>query len=501
MSDKTAPRAMRRREFLRQCGGWAAGVLAVGSLSRCDGLPVVRQGQANPALLSAAAADIYAEESRGPLEWWRHGVGQGGINPSPLPQGVQDGLRDLHPRLVRVFLQEFFRIYTETGRFDWSRLDPYLESFARNGAKVVASICIKPKRLFQRIDQKLWRPTSEAEWQGVVSELVSRYSVQRPIVSHWEILNEPDIGENGGTPFLISDPRSYFAFYRFTVDAILRANPEAKVGGPAATFAGSEPLPGLIEECKRTGVQLDFVSWHRYDDDPKSHAAGVEQVKKRLLGFPGHRPGTMVTEWSKSFDPVSIEELAFHPSRAAIVATTILAFMDSGLDWSFYYHLWDQYVRASDFKPFMSDAGVRNMVHHWNEVPHRFGLFGVNGEVRPQYFVFWMLGRMGSDRISASCDQPSLRILAARSSAGINAMLVNSGPETAGRLVTLKYHKLTPGVKRLTVYRIDSNRQWSEQPFHLNPTERRTVETADEFSCQVVAPGSSVTFVKLRKGT
>src|SRR5262245_45218717 len=139
----------------------AAG-LWMGSNGQSGASPIpAAHGQVNPATLSAAAADIQTDQTQGPLEWWRHGVGQGGINPSPLPSGVQDGLRDLHPRLVRVFLQEFFRVYTDTGLLDWTRLDPYLSSIAASGAKVVASLCIKPKRLFENIDQKNWRPSVE----------------------------------------------------------------------------------------------------------------------------------------------------------------------------------------------------------------------------------------------------------------------------------------------------------------------------------------------------
>lgn len=449
--------------------------------------------------LPSTSADIHADATPGPLEWWRHGVGQGGINPAPLPPGVQEGVRRLQPRLVRVFLQEFFQVYTNEGRYDWSRLDPYLASFARTGARIVAAICIKPRRLYPRVDQRVWRPTNVGEWQAVIAELVHRYSVRRRLVTHWEILNEPDIGEEGGTPHLIPDPESYYAFYRFTVEPILKVFPGAKVGGPATTWAGGEPLPGFVERCARDGMRLDFVSWHRYEDDPGVHAAGVEQVKKRLAAFRPNRPETMVTEWNKAFDPVSVEELAFDPSRAAAVASTLLSFLDSGLDWSFYYHLWDQSVRAADFAPFLSRAGVRNMVHHWNEVPHRFGLFGVSGEVRPQYFVYWMFSQMGEARLQAETGHSGLRILAARSAAGaVNGLLINARKDTGDRLVNVRFHKLEPGRKQLAVYRIDSRRKWDASSLQLLPVERREVDTGMEFSCQVISPAPSVTLLRLR---
>ena len=57
------------------------------------------------------------------------------------------------------------------------------------------------------------------------------------------------------------------------------------------------------------------------------------------------------------------------------------------------------------FQPFFRDPNI--MYHHWNEVPHRFGLFGLNQEVRPQYFVFQLLGKLGSRRLHAACDAPT----------------------------------------------------------------------------------------------
>src|SRR5436305_4873853 len=135
---------------------------------------------------------IKAEAPLRRLEAWRHSLGCGGINPEPLPERVVVGARRLQPRLIRVFLQEFFRIYPGGGRFDWSRLDPYMDALSRTGARVMAAITIKPKALFPRIDHSVWTPSDEGEWRKVVFELVKRYSVDRPLVTHWEIGNETD---------------------------------------------------------------------------------------------------------------------------------------------------------------------------------------------------------------------------------------------------------------------------------------------------------------------
>jgi hypothetical protein len=450
---------------------------------------------------------------QGPLELWRHTLGHGGINSLPLPERVVEGVKQLKPRLMRTFIQEYFNIYPAHGQFDWTRLDPYMEALSRTGASIVAAITIKPNVLFPAVDHARWQPNDVAEWQRVIFELVRRYSVERPIVSYWEVGNETDIGEQGGSPFLIPDPRSYGEFYRMAIKPILEAFPQAKVGGPAACWITNEPLPGLVAYCRETGTQLDFISWHLYSNDPTQHAYGVAQAKALLAHYPGKRPEMLITEWSKGFerapdlfDPyahrigrvVSVEEMAFEPRRAAIVAASILAMLDAGLDWSFYYHVWDQVFYPDAFRPFFSEAGLALMVEHWNEVPHRFGLFGVSGEVRPQYFVYWMLSRLGDERLISHSDHADLGVLAARGPRDVSTLIANFNPGgSADRIAAIRYTNLTPGRKMLTSYRIDAERRWSEDALQLHPVEQREVYAPATFRCQVYVPADSVVLVRL----
>src|SRR4051812_13981642 len=74
----------------------------------------------------------------GPLELWRHTFGRGGINSRPLSDRVAAGMAKLRPRLVRIFLQEYFQIYPAQGVYDWSRLDPFMESMAKIGGNILA---------------------------------------------------------------------------------------------------------------------------------------------------------------------------------------------------------------------------------------------------------------------------------------------------------------------------------------------------------------------------
>jgi hypothetical protein len=443
-----------------------------------------------------AAVRVNAGRAMGPLEVWRHGFGRGGINAGPLSQRVIAGMRQLRPRLMRTFIQEFFDIYPQRGVLNWSKLDPYMESLAATGAKVLAAIAIKPRVLFPAIDETIWRPNDVAEWQRVITALVRRYSVERPIVTHWNVGNEVDIGENGGTPFLTAAPEAYAGFYKMTIAPILETFPGAKVGGPAVANAAGDLLAGFLDICRRDKVQLDFIAWHLYADDPELHRGFVEKHRKLLAGF-DKRPEMMVTEWNKGFDQVSVEDQAFAPRRAANAAAILLAMIDAGLDWSFYYHFLDQVAYRRDFERFFAKPEI--MYHHWNEVPHRFGLFGVNEEVRPQYFVYWMLGRMRDLRVAAESDSAEVRVLASGAEDGSCAvMVVNfSLGGSRDRVVAVNLAGLEAGERQLTVYCIDGRRAWDASRLQMKAVETRAVEVKSAFECHVLLPADSVVLLEL----
>lgn len=443
--------------------------------------------------------EIDAGAVLGPLETWRQGVGHGGINPLPLPEKVAQGTARLRPRLVRIFIQEFFRVYPEHDRFDWSRLDPYMERLAETGAKVMAAICIKPPPLYPAIDHAIWRPSDPAEWQRVVTELVRRYSVERPLVTHWEIGNELDIGEHGGSPYLITDGEEYGEYFTLTAEAVRRVFPQARVGGPAAAGIHSPMVNGFLRYCARTGTGLDFLSWHLYHSDPGVHLEHLRYARRLVAESGVPAPELMVTEWSRRlFDGISVEDDAFDPRRAAVVAFTAIRFLEAGLDGSFYYHLWDQACLTEDFRPFFSQAGLDGMLHHWNEVPHRLGLFGVNAEPRPQYFACWMLSQLEGERLACRSGRGDLAALAGRDGQAIAAVLANYSIERSiDRVAAMSFAGLIAGVKRLTVWRVDADRRWDEETLELRPVEQREVDTGTGFACQVLVPADSVVLVRL----
>ena len=440
------------------------------------------------------AIDLRSE--RGALESFRQSIGIGGVSPIPPTGRMIEGARKLKPRLTRIFIQEFFEIYPEHGRFDWAKLDRYMDAQDKTGTKVVAAIAIKPKPLYPKVDEKIWRPSDVAEWQRVISALVKRYSVDRKLVTYWEIGNETDIGEVGGCPYRMS-PEEYLEYYKFTTEPILKAFPGAKIGGCAVADSRGDYLPQFVRLCGEQKVRLDFISWHLYCDDPREQVRLAEKYAKLANEFPGKRPELLLTEWSSDFEPVSVQEQSQESRRAAITAATAMDLMDARdarVDWTFYYHLNDQVAKWDDFAPFFRDPRI--MYHHWNEVPHRFALFDLSGEVRPQYFVFQMLSRMPATRVQGRSDQKDLRVIASKDAHRVAAMLCNYAlGGSRNQIATVGFSNLTVGRKRLIVYRIDRAAAWSSKRLELIATEDRAFDSRESFACQVYCPGDSVTMV------
>jgi xylan 1,4-beta-xylosidase len=115
-------------------------------------------------------------------------------------------------------------------------------------------------------------PKDYQKWAELVFQLVrhlrERYGDAAVKTWLWEVWNEPDIGYWKGTP------EEYFKLYDFSVDAVLRALPDAHIGGPDSTGPASpkaaEFLRMFLEHCAhqknfasgKTGSRLDFIAFH-----------------------------------------------------------------------------------------------------------------------------------------------------------------------------------------------------------------------------------------------
>jgi hypothetical protein len=342
-----------------------------------------------------ARITVHLDKNLGPMEMDRFALGQGGLSDEPMLAGRVAEVRALNPRLIRLFVQEYYDLLPAPGRYHWTTLDAAVDQILATGAKPLMCITFKPRTLFPRIDQDIVEPESYEAWEELVYNLVRRYKERGTGIRYWEVSNEPDIGENGGCPYRFQ-PDSYTRYYARTVGAILRADPEARVGGPALANLNSPILPALLDFCQREKQPLHFISWHIYSNDPLRIRRTIEQARALLANYPGLKAETVLDEWNMSLSAPVLDP-RFQPCFVAEVAWQM---REAGLDYSCYYHIRDYHVEPDKFARFMSPAGTALMTRWWNQTSQFCGLFDFQNRVRPAYFTFRLLSRLTGDRLA-----------------------------------------------------------------------------------------------------
>jgi xylan 1,4-beta-xylosidase len=233
-------------------------------------------------------------------------------------------------------LNDDIGVYQEEGGkavYDWTRFDQVYDAVVAAGMRPVVEIGFTPPPLASEPKEKLhWyggvpanisQPKDWVKWRkfmaAIVQHLEARYGVEE-VRSHWlfEVWNEASWmyspGEGG-----------YSELYYRTVSGLLAGDPEVKVGGPAGSAASSVTLiPSLVNFTRSNGLELDFVSWHRYGNDEgetnRADANGMLAFHERLgdiiedTGFAGL---SLNDEWGPSFDP--------HPVRDNEVSASFIA--------------------------------------------------------------------------------------------------------------------------------------------------------------------------------
>ena len=175
----------------------------------------------------------------------------------------------------------------EQGRpvYDWTILDRMFDAYRENNVRPYAQIGFMPKDLSIKPEpyQHHWTPAAKydeiytgwayppkdyAKWAELVYQwvqhCVDRYGQAEVEQWYWEVWNEPNIGYWRGTR------EEFFRLHDYAIDAVRRALPTARVGGPDVAGSGGRFSEAFLEHCLRgtnfatgtVGTPLDFVSFH-----------------------------------------------------------------------------------------------------------------------------------------------------------------------------------------------------------------------------------------------
>ena len=421
-----------------------------------------------------AQIEVNFSERLGPMRIGQMALGQGGLSDQPMWGNRVPEIRALRPALIRLFVQEYFDLLPEKERYHFETLDRSVETILQTGAKPLMCICFKPPVLFPQINQDIVEPNDYAVWEELIFNLVRHYQELKAQISYWEIANEPDIGEDGGCPYRFK-PASYARYYARTVAAIRRADPEARVGGPALADCRSAILPELLHFCQTNGAPLDFISWHIYNSEPSAIRRTIEYISGLIKTHPGIKPETFLDEWNMDLMTPPLVP-GFQP---CFVAETIWQMKDAGLDYSCYYHIRDWYVAPDRFSRFMSPKGTRFMARWWNRMPQFDGLFDYQDTVRPAYFVFKLLSRLAGEKLKLSSSHSAVHGFAAHDEQlhMYNLVLWNFSPDPIKAEVSLQGLPRDMRMRHLT---LDATTSSYEENTRLRPEPFTNVSKGEQ---------------------
>ncbi len=354
-----------------------------------------------------AKVEVDFAQRMGAMNIGQMALGQGGLSSEPMWAERIPEIRALRPRIIRIFIQEYFDLLPAPGKYNFAKLDRSIDTILASGAEPLMCICFKPQVLFPEVNQDIVEPREYNGWEELIFALVKHYKDRGNRIRYWEVGNEPDIGEDGGCPYRFK-PENYVHYYDHTTAAILRADPNARVGGPAVANSHSAIIPALLEFCAANSKPLHFLSWHIYSSDPQAIGHTIEYEKGLLAKHPSLKPETFLDEWNMDLTNPPLDA-RFQP---CYIAEVIWQMKEGGLDYSCYYHIRDWYVSFEEFRPFMSEQGTAFMTRWWNRMPQFDGLFDYQNRVRPSYFAFKLLSRVQGGRIKTSSSGANIHALA-----------------------------------------------------------------------------------------
>jgi xylan 1,4-beta-xylosidase len=169
--------------------------------------------------------------------------------------------------------------------YNWQIVDRIFDTFQQSRVKPLVEIGFMPEALSTHpvpyrhnfpngsiYTGWAYPPKDYQKWAELVFQLTKhlreRYGDAEVKTWLWEVWNEPDIDYWKGMP------EEYFKLYDYSGDAVRRALPEAKIGGPETTGPArpkaAEFLNKFLQHCEsgrnyatgKTGAPLDFISFH-----------------------------------------------------------------------------------------------------------------------------------------------------------------------------------------------------------------------------------------------
>lgn len=320
-------------------------------------------------------------------------------------------------------------IYTEDAQgnpvYDWTIVDRIFDTYLQRGVKPYVQLGFMPKALSTKPDpyQHSWTPTAKYDeiytglayppkdykkWAELIFQwtkhCLQRYGKAEVETWYWETWNEANIGYWRGTP------EEFRKLHDYAIDAVRRALPTARVGGPDSAGSGGQFNKDFIEHCLRgtnyatgkTGTPLDFISFHA-KGSPKFVDGHVQTgIANQLQAF--DKGFAIIASYPELKNkPIIIGES--DPDGCAACQGAQLGYRNSTM-YSSYTAA--SFVRAQDIadKYGVNLEGALTWAFEFEDQPYfaGFRVLATNGIDLPVLNVFRMFSKMSGQRVSVKSD-------------------------------------------------------------------------------------------------
>jgi xylan 1,4-beta-xylosidase len=428
--------------------------------------------------------EVHADRPDGPMPpiWNYFGYDEPNFTYASNGKKLLDELASLSPAPVYVRVHNLFttgdgssslkwgstNVYTEdpAGKpiYNWTILDRIFDTFQASRIKPLVEIGFMPEALSTHPQPYrhsfpqgsvftgwTYPPKDFQKWAELVFQFVrhlrERYGDAEVKSWLWEVWNEPDIAYWQGTQ------QEFFKLYDYSVEAVLRAFPEARIGGPDSTGPASpkaaEFLSNFLEHCAhqqnlatgKTGTRLDFIAFH-----PKGspvwqtdhvvmglsrQLASIEQGFKIVQSFP---------EWRHT--PIILGESDPEGCAACSARSNPQNGYRNGALYAAYTAEQLNATYALAAREHIHLAGSVSWSFEFEDQPYFEGFreLATNGLDKPVLNVFRMFGLLATERVKASStsalpidqlvsagvrQQPDIRVIATHNARELEIMLWN----------------------------------------------------------------------------
>ena len=321
-------------------------------------------------------------------------------------------------------------VYTEDSAgkavYSWTILDQIFDGFHSAGIKPLVEIGFMPEALSTHPDPYrhkfpegsiytgwAYPPNDYKKWSEVVFQFVrhlrDRYGDAEVKTWLWEVWNEPDIDYWKGTS------QEYFKLYDFSVDAVLRALPEARVGGPDSTGPANpkaaEFLRLFLDHCVhqpnyvsgKIGSRLDFISFHP-KGSPKWQGDHVQMGIARQLSAieQGFQIVASFPEWRRT--PIILGESDPEGCAACSARNNPQNSYRNGVLYAVYTAETLNNIFFLAKREHINFLGAVTWAFEFEGQPYfeGFRTLATNGVDKPVLNTFRMFGLLGNERLKAT---------------------------------------------------------------------------------------------------